>query len=123
MRLFNLSIVLLSLFWSALACANQPADPAGNLVIAPGDELLIDVPSHPELGGVRVVDVRKGRLWPKDRVRGHTLPPVETPTTSQSSSTYAEKLAKTISGEAAVKVVQLFCEHEVPYEGGWPGKE
>ncbi len=72
---------------------------------------------------LRVVDVRKGRLWPKDREWGYTLPPVETPTTSQSSKTYAEELAKTLSGKAAIRVAQVFCEHEVPYEGGWPEKD
>jgi len=34
------------------------ASVSNDQIIFPGDELLLDIPTHPELGGVRVVDVR-----------------------------------------------------------------
>jgi len=50
-------LIVLSLGLVILARASEAAQSAGP-VIKPGDQLLLDVPSHPELGGVHVVDVR-----------------------------------------------------------------
>jgi hypothetical protein len=68
---------------------------------------------------VRMVDVTKGRLWPKDRQAGYVVPAVETPTTAKASDTYADELVKTLAAKMADRVAKLFYKHEVPHEGGW----
>lgn len=68
---------------------------------------------------VRMVGVEAGRLWPKGRIAGHTMPPVEKPITVQASDSYADDLTNEMAAEMADKIAKLFYEHEEPYEGGW----
>ncbi len=51
-------MAVLSLALGSGAGVRAETEPPPAMLVAPGDELLIDVPTHPELGGVRVVDVR-----------------------------------------------------------------
>ncbi|MGB2821364.1 MAG: hypothetical protein WBF17_10310 [Phycisphaerae bacterium] len=69
---------------------------------------------------VRMVDVAKGRLWPKNRPAGYSLPAVETPTVAQSSDTGADEIARTLAAMMADQVAKLFYEHEEPHKIDWP---
>lgn len=68
---------------------------------------------------VRVVDVVKGRLWPRDRPEGYPVPAVTTPTQAD-SEIRAEELTRTLAAQMADRIAKLFYEHETPHEGGWP---
>ena len=63
---------------------------------------------------VKIVDCRKGRLWPADRPEGYPLPVVEIPETASSSPTYGEQLARSLADRAADRIAKLFYEHTVP---------
>jgi len=69
---------------------------------------------------VRVVDVTKGRLWPRNRPAGHSMPPVETPTATGSSDTNAEEITHTLAAMMADQIAKLFYKHEVPHKVGRP---
>jgi hypothetical protein len=89
------------------------------------DEFSLKDPAAPQLWRgrfqvtVRMVDVAEGRLWPKDRPAGYTVPIVETPVSTESAETYADDLAKQLAASVAQQVAWLFYKHPVPYEGGW----
>jgi len=69
---------------------------------------------------VRVVDVTRGRLWPKDRPDGHAMPVAETPTTAEASDASAEEITGTLSARMADQIAKLFYKHEAPRRAGWP---
>lgn len=50
--------LLIFLFGALILARTTGAETSAEPVIQPGDELLVDVPSHPQLGGTYVVDVR-----------------------------------------------------------------
>lgn len=69
---------------------------------------------------VRVVDVRKGVLWPKDRpMDGFDVPPIKTPATIEVSPTYGRKLSQELAEKMAERIAFLFYDHEVPAESMW----
>jgi len=73
---------------------------------APEDSLW-----HGRFGGrVRVVDVRKGRIWPEESV-GRQVSIVEQPA-DNASETYGEKLALTLGAKLGEKIGFLFAEHK-----------
>ena len=71
----------------------------------------------------RIVDVREGLLWPKDRAprEGFPVPPVETTPTHDTSVTYGEKLSEELAEKMADRIARLFYEHEQPADSGWDG--
>lgn len=68
---------------------------------------------------VRMVEVGKGKLWPKDHPAGYPVEPIEVPTTDNSSAGYGSKLARTMAGEMANRIARLFYEHKAQREGAW----
>ncbi len=68
---------------------------------------------------IRMVDVDKGRLWPKDRPSGYPVEPVKTPTQDNLSTTYGSELASQLATMMADKIAKLFYEHEVTVHTGW----
>lgn len=68
---------------------------------------------HGRLGAtVRVIDVKKGRLWPKDLVEGYPVDGVETP--MQQSGPFSQfglKLSRQMAEEMADNIVKLFYKH------------
>ena len=66
-----------------------------------------------------MVDVDKGRLWPKDRPSGYPVEPVKTPTQDNLSTTYGSELASQLATMMADKIAKLFYEHEVTVHTGW----
>ena len=66
---------------------------------------------HGRFGGkVRVVDVRKGRIWPEESV-GREVAIVEQPV-DNASETYGEKLALTLGEKLGEKIGFLFTDHK-----------
>ena len=80
---------------------------------------LKDDPGNPLWHGrlaanVRVVDVKGGLLWPKDRPRdGWPIKPVDIPT-NNTSVTYEQVLSRQLTAEAAQRIAWLFYEHPSP---------
>jgi len=68
---------------------------------------------------VRLVDVTQGRLWPKNRPAGYSMPAVETPTAVQSSETQEQEITDALAAQMADQIAKLFYKHETPHEGGW----
>lgn len=68
---------------------------------------------------VRVVDVTEGLLWPKTPPEGYALPPVETPATIDTSSTYASTLTEDLADRMSRRIAKLFYKHDEPYETSW----
>jgi len=68
---------------------------------------------------VRMVDVLKGRLWPKGSRAGHLVPAVTTPPSTESSETYADQLTRILAAKTADRVAKLFYKHKAPHEGAW----
>ena len=62
---------------------------------------------------VRMVDVTKGRLWPRDRPDGHPVGPVELPAATAGGTGTAE-LAASLAGRMADRIARLFYVHDVP---------
>jgi len=69
---------------------------------------------------VRMVDVEKGRLWPKDREAGYMLKEVDTPRMGETADTSADELTKSLTTDMADQISKLFHEHEAAHEGAWP---
>lgn len=67
---------------------------------------------------VRMVEVNKGLLWPKERPTGWPIEPMDIPT-SETSKTYDTRLARTLAEGVAGKIVNLFRKHRV---GARPSK-
>jgi hypothetical protein len=67
---------------------------------------------------VRVVDCRKGRLWPDDRPEGYPVPPVDTDPASNPSPEYGTVLSKVLAAKMAKRVVGLLYDHDVSTEEG-----
>ncbi len=63
---------------------------------------------------VKIVDSKVGRIWPEDRPNGFPVPPVETPATANFNESYGAVLATKLAEDMAVRVVNLFREHEKP---------
>lgn len=63
---------------------------------------------------VKVVDSKVGRIWPEDRPNGYPVPPVETPATANFNESFGAVLATKLAEDMAVRVVNLFREHEKP---------
>ncbi len=61
---------------------------------------------------VRMVEVNKGLLWPKDRPTGWPIEPLDIPTT-ETSKTYDTRLARTLAEHVAGEIVNLFRKHTV----------
>lgn len=61
---------------------------------------------------VRMVEVNKGLLWPKDRPSGWPIEPLDIPT-SETSKTYDTRLARTLAQRMAGRIVNLFRKHTV----------
>ncbi|MBL7132653.1 MAG: hypothetical protein ISS78_01015 [Phycisphaerae bacterium] len=59
---------------------------------------------------VRMVEVKKGLLWPKDRPAGWPVEPLDVPTT-EDSKTYDTRLARILAERMAERIVNLFCKH------------
>ncbi|HUS92840.1 MAG TPA: hypothetical protein VM695_13360 [Phycisphaerae bacterium] len=70
---------------------------------------------------VRLTDVEKGRLWPKDREAGYLVDEVETPTRVTTSDTTADEITQELAARMADRIAKLFYEHERPHEGAWSG--
>ncbi len=69
---------------------------------------------------VRVVDVREGVLWPKDRPKaGFVVPAIETPDTPDSSPTFGTKLSEELAERMAERIAMLFYDHRKPPEPEW----
>lgn len=66
---------------------------------------------------VRIVEVGKGRLWPKDRPAGHTVEPLDIPTSDETSRGYGSKLARIMARQMAHRIAKLFYEHKEAREG------
>ena len=61
---------------------------------------------------VRVVEVGKGRLWPKDRPGGYPLEEVETPVSTDSSPTYGDEITRSLAAQMGEQIARLFYDHE-----------
>ena len=61
-------------------------------------------------GKVRVVDVRKGRIWPEESI-GREVAVVEPPA-DNASETFGEKLALTLGAKLGEKIGFLFTDHK-----------
>lgn len=59
---------------------------------------------------VRMIEVNKGLMWPKDRPTGWPIEPLDIPT-SETSKTYDTRLARILAERMAGKVVNLFRKH------------
>ena len=62
---------------------------------------------------VRLVDVRKGRLWPTDRLSGYPVPTVELPPASSDSPSFDAQLSRILAWRMADRIAKLFYEHKV----------
>ena len=63
---------------------------------------------------VKIVDSKVGRIWPEDRPNGYPVPPVDTPATANFNESFGAVLATKLAEDMAVRVVNLFREHEKP---------
>ncbi len=64
---------------------------------------------------VRMVEVNKGLLWPKDRPTGWPIEPLDIPT-SETSRTYDTRLARILAERMAGRIVNLFRKHTAGQE-------
>jgi len=62
---------------------------------------------------VKVVDVKKGLLWPADNPYGYSVEAVELPTTEDSSERYGEVASRQLAQQMAAKIARLFHDYEV----------
>lgn len=63
---------------------------------------------------IKVVDVKTGPIWPKDRPAGMPVKPVIEPLAENSSPTYGLELSRRLAERTADRIAKLFYEHEVP---------
>ncbi len=68
---------------------------------------------------VRMVDVRKGRLWPRDREQGYPMPDLQIAPTTDPSPTYAARLSSIMAEKMAEAIANLFYDHEIRAEDSW----
>jgi len=60
---------------------------------------------------VKVVDVKKGRLWPKGP-EGHLVDEVKLPTKEDSSQRYGETASRQLAAQMAAEITRLFHDYE-----------
>jgi len=63
---------------------------------------------------VKIVDPRKGTLWPEDRPDGYPLSYAEPRPSENLSETYGRVVAKNVAAKMGRKIARLFYDHTVP---------
>jgi len=66
---------------------------------------------------VKIVDSRKGRIWPEDRPNGFPVKPATTEPEANFSEDYGAVLASKLANEMAERIAKLFYAHTAPRYG------
>jgi len=70
---------------------------------------------------VKVVGVKKGRLWPKDLIEGYQPPRVDTGSVADDGSTrFEQHLIRTMAQEMGDNIMKLFYKHRGKEHGSLP---